>query len=85
MTMRRALRRRFWVEAGLAVITLVLAIATAIWPTWIELVFGVDPDEGSGALEWAIVATLALVTLATTLAAGFEWRHARSAVLAGGS
>src|SRR4051812_50179153 len=49
-------KRRFWIEAGTAVATAVMALLTLVWPDWIELIFRVDPDGGNGALEWAIVA-----------------------------
>ncbi len=43
---------------------------------WIELVFRVDPDGGSGVLEWAIVGVLAAAAVLFSLLAGAEWRHA---------
>jgi hypothetical protein len=48
-------RRRFWIEVSASVIAFVLGLITWLWPDWIELLFHVDPDQGSGALEWAIV------------------------------
>jgi hypothetical protein len=70
---------RFWVESGLAVITAALFVLTLVSQEWIEEIFGVDPDEGSGALEWAIVAALAVATVAFTLLARAEWKR-RAAV-----
>ena len=75
--MRTTTRRRFWVEAGLGVLTAVLAAVTSIWPQWIELVFHVDPDLGSGSLEWAIVPAALVATFVVSAFAGFEWRRAR--------
>jgi hypothetical protein len=74
--MSRALRRRYWVEVGLAIVTAALLVLTLITREWIEIVFGVDPDGGSGALEWAIVAGLAVLTFASTFAARREWVRA---------
>ncbi|MCW2650298.1 MAG: hypothetical protein QOE41_1167 [Mycobacterium sp.] len=65
-------RIRFWIEVALAVIAAALAILTLITREWIELLFGVDPDVGSGALEWAIVAGLAVSALALAFVAGWE-------------
>lgn len=39
-------------------------IATAVWPTWIEGLFGFEPDGGNGMTEWWIVAVLAVATIA---------------------
>jgi undecaprenyl pyrophosphate phosphatase UppP len=69
-------RRRFYVEGGLAVLASVLAVVTLFWHDWIETVFRVDPDSGSGALEWAIVIVLALAAIGLALAARVEWRRA---------
>jgi hypothetical protein len=71
------MRRRFWLESASATATAILAVVTAMWPEWIEAIFGADPDGGSGAAEWAVVGVLAIITLAFAVAAGREWRHAR--------
>lgn len=75
--MRHA-RIRFWIEVALAVITAGLAILTLMTREWIELFFGVDPDAGSGALEWAIVIALAVATVAFSLMARAELKRGRA-------
>lgn len=47
--MSRTFRARL--ELVLAVGFVGLAVVTAIWPTWIESIFEVAPDGGSGAAE----------------------------------
>lgn len=68
-------RRRARWELVLAVVAALAAIVTAIVPDWIEAVFGVDPDGGDGSLEWIVVAVLAVIALALTVAG---WRNARA-------
>jgi hypothetical protein len=46
-----ALRRRFWFEAGCAILSLALFVLSLFSREWIEVVFGVDPDGGDGSLE----------------------------------
>ena len=58
------------VSAGLFVLTL-------ISHEWIELILRVDPDNGSGTLEWAITGVLLLVTLGLLITARTEWRRPR--------
>jgi hypothetical protein len=67
------------VEAALAALTGVLTLVTAVWHDWVELVFGVEPDAGSGALEWGLVVALAGVTIGLALAARREHRRVVSA------
>jgi hypothetical protein len=78
--MRNALRRRFWLETALAIITGILFIITLVQRDWIEVVFNVDPDNRSGSLEWLIVGVLLVVTLTLITLASFEWRRARASV-----
>jgi hypothetical protein len=68
-------RIRFWLETALAVTAAGLAILTLISREWIELVFGVDPDRGSGAFEWAIVAALFVASVALALTARWDRRR----------
>ena len=63
------------IELGLAALTGIMTIVTLISREWIEILFGVDPDNGSGALEWLIVGILAAATLIFGLLARQEWRR----------
>jgi hypothetical protein len=72
---RQVIRRRFWLEAGLVALTGLLLLLALITPQWIELLFDGDPDGGSGALEWAIVGALAVLTAGLSLTAWLEWRR----------
>jgi hypothetical protein len=69
-------RTRFWFEAIAALVSLACFTVTLVVPTWIESAFGVDPDRGSGAMEWAVVAVAAAVTLAMFVSAYRELRIA---------
>jgi hypothetical protein len=70
-------RRRFWVEASLAGACVLAFALTLAWREWIEALFRVDPDAGSGALEWGIVSVLGLAAVAFSLVARTEWRRNR--------
>jgi hypothetical protein len=74
--MSASVRKRFWVEVGAAALSLALLAITLITDEWIELVFSVSPDGGSGLLEWALVAVAAGLTATFLLLARLEWRRA---------
>ncbi len=78
--MRNALRRHFWLETGLAIVTSIWFVLTLAQRDWIEFVFGVDPDQGNGTLEWLIVGALLVVSITLFTLASYEWRKARSAI-----
>lgn len=71
------LRVRFWIESVVAAAAGVLALVTVFWHDWIEAVFGVDPDHGNGAVEWLVVAVLAVAAMALAAGARYEWRRVR--------
>jgi hypothetical protein len=75
MARRENLARRFWVETALATVSSIMAVVTLVTREWIEVVFGVDPDHGNGALEWALVVGLGLVAVTLGLMASLEWRR----------
>jgi hypothetical protein len=64
-------------EIVCAVLAFALAALTLIRRDWIEEIFGVDPDGGSGTLEWLIVLSLALAAVVSTIAARNEVNRAR--------
>lgn len=76
MTVKRKLRKVFWWEAAGAAACAGLLVATLINREWIEAIFRVDPDAGSGTLEWAIVIVLAALTMLSVTLVSREWRHA---------
>jgi len=75
--MSAKLPRRFWVESAIAAVCGVSAFAivlVSLWPQWIELIVGADPDNGSGTLEWAIASSLLVVAVLLSVAARREWK-----------
>jgi hypothetical protein len=78
--MRNALRRRFWLETGIAIITGILFVITLIRNDWIEIVFRIDPDNNNGTFEWLIVGALLVVTITLFILASYEWRRTRAAI-----
>lgn len=71
--------RRFCLDAGLAAASVTGLVATLLWSDWIELVFRVDPDRGSGAVEWLVTAVLLVGTASGGVLARSEWRRLRTA------
>ena len=78
--MRNAMRRRFWLETGMAIVTSIVFVITLVHNDWIEVAFGVDPDSNNGSLERVIVGVLVFVSITLFALASYEWRRARTAV-----
>jgi hypothetical protein len=57
-------RMRYVLELACAFISAILAVLTIAVHDWIEVVFGVNPDGGSGLGEVAIVVALFAVSAA---------------------
>jgi hypothetical protein len=74
-----SLTLRYRIEVGLAVLAALACVVTLISHDWIETVFRVDPDHGSGWLEWLIVAVLALGSAGAGLRARADLRRLRTA------
>ncbi|GLS18546.1 hypothetical protein GCM10007874_15630 [Labrys miyagiensis] len=70
-------RARLFVEITLAAVFALVFFVTVIWPDWIELVFGADPDQGSGDIEWTIAALTGVIALGCSILARTELRRAQ--------
>jgi hypothetical protein len=70
-------RRRIPIQEVLAACSAALAVLAALAPQWIE-VFGIDPDHGSGFLEWALPVALAVAAGLLTVAAQRNRRACRA-------
>jgi hypothetical protein len=64
--MHRDLPTRFWFQTALAVVGTALFLLTIVTREWFELLTGIDPDGGSGALEFGLA--FALLALAAVSA-----------------
>lgn len=73
------IRRRLWFEADLGTASFVLLVITLAWRDWIEVVFGVGPDQGSGMAEWLAVTVLAVATVTLAVLARIDLRRVRAA------
>ena len=73
-------RRRFWAEVVMALVTAGLAGLTLIERDWLEPFIGEDLDHGSGALEVVAVLVCLAITVSLSGVAWLEWRRPRSEV-----
>ena len=71
-------RKRLRLDVGLAILSVLLFVATPLWPEWIEIVFGVDPDYGNGSIEWLIMELAAISAVAAIFLARADGRRLRS-------
>jgi hypothetical protein len=83
--MTHSVGRGFWMRLALAAGSGALFVITLVWHDWIEIVFQVDPDHGSGWLEWLIVVAAFGLALTFSISARQEWRRSTSATAVGDS
>jgi hypothetical protein len=69
---------KFLRDAGLAGLCAFLALLTAGWANWIEMVCGIDVDAHNGAVEWTVVVALAAIGVIGAARAGVAWRGMRA-------
>jgi hypothetical protein len=75
--MQSTIRRLFWCEAGLAIAAAATFMLTLLWPHWIELAFGFDPDHGSGSAEWMIAVASGAAAVMSSALARYAWQLRR--------
>jgi hypothetical protein len=68
-------KTRLFLETAFAVIFAAIFVTTVLWPDWIELVFGADPDQGSGEAEWAVVVASGALSVIAIFVARVEWNQ----------
>lgn len=83
MTRRRP-RTRFWFEVAGFLVTAFAFVLTLVAKDWLETVFGIDPDQGNGTAEWAIVVASLMAAVVCAACARVEWRRAAHPALTSG-
>ena len=73
--MNKGSRARAWLATASAVVGLGLCVLTLAWSEWIELLFGVDPDAGSGALELLVAGAFLVASVLLAGQARRDWRN----------
>jgi hypothetical protein len=74
---------RVMVESLLAALSAAALVLTSLWPQWIEGLFGLEPDGGSGETEWGLALGLAALTIVFIARARRAWRFQREQRAAG--
>jgi ABC-type thiamin/hydroxymethylpyrimidine transport system permease subunit len=69
------LRMRLRIEVVLAVISAALCVLTLVFPEWIEELTGLEPDAGSGALEWIIAGIFLVAAVVAAVLARRDYRR----------
>jgi hypothetical protein len=69
------LRRRLRIEVVLAAISAALCVLTLVFPEWIEELTGLQPDAGSGALEWGIAGVFLVAAVVSAVLARRDYRR----------
>jgi ABC-type thiamin/hydroxymethylpyrimidine transport system permease subunit len=69
------LRMRLRIEVVLAVISAALCVLTLVFPEWIEELTGLEPDAGSGALEWIIAGIFLVAAVVSAVLARRDYRR----------
>jgi len=66
---------RLRIEVVLAVISAALCVLTLVFPEWIEELTGLEPDAGSGALEWIIAGVFLVAAVVSAGLARSDYRR----------
>ena len=74
----RVLPGHFWIELALGTTTAAASLLTLLRPTWIEVIFGADPDRSSGSAELLLITSLVLATLSLSTLAVRTWKNAHA-------
>ena len=69
------LRIRLRIEVVLAVISAALCVLTLVTPEWIEALTGLEPDSGSGALEWVVAGVFLVAAVVAAVLARRDYRR----------
>jgi hypothetical protein len=69
------LRMRLRIEVVLAFMFAALSLLTLVFPEWIEELTGLEPDAGSGALEWAMTGVFLIALVVSVVLARRDYRQ----------